>query len=360
MHRTKTGTKPAAPLRLIQGTTQARDFGLCFTQARRTATVPQGVSRMKSLVPLHLLSLSCCIATTSCSLDRGGSLPAAGDRDMTIDDANNASNRDAATDARARGPTDGGPSEEADAMIPIGEDPRDVVLGFYAERRAFRTIQQVMSPLFNSDVNVLTTSYSLVEIKRIGARYVFRENACRVLTKNDGAFVSLDVTIADDVPQSIPEIESELLVEEASGAVTWVRPLTSAPVGWIPNGSYDALPTSASDPRVRDAEGDGSPGVTARVRANLGLFGVTEGNLYLTQWNRARYAGTRLSNGKLEGENFDTSEQNVIGSDNQSLAGNNPTIVRDPNTADNRILLVPLEVPITCATLLSRVNRLFP
>lgn len=320
----------------------------------------QGASRMKSLL-LRLSSLGF-VMITGCGLDRVGSSKT-GDTDdqgMSFNGSTDASDADAGTNGGGMEPADSGPSDSGNGFIPIGEDPRDVVIGHYAERRAFRTIQQVMSALFNNDVNVLTTSYSLVEIERVGSRYVFRENACRVAIENDGAFVSLDVSIADKVPQSIPQVESELLVEEAMGAVTWVRPLTSAPVGFIPSGPDDDLPTMANDPRVRDSDGDGNPGVTAHVIANLGLFGMVEGNLYLTQWNRARYAGTRMADGTLEGENFDTSEQNVIGSDNDTLAGNNPAIVPDENTADNRIVLVPLDAPITCATLLSRLESLFP
>jgi len=295
-----------------------------------------------------------------CNVARGGSLQP-GDRSDPSMSAIEAT--DAGTDgSTAMLPSLGDASvglEQDAAMAPIGSDSRDVVIGHYAERRAFRTIQKVMSAIFDDEVKVLTTSYSLVEILRQGSRYVFRENACRVAIANEGNFISLAVTIEDRVPQSIPQIESEILVEDAAGTITWVRPLTSAPVGFIPQGPADTLPTEANDPRVRDSEGDGQPGVTAHVEGRVTFVSAIDGDLYLTQWNRARYAGTRQTDGTLEGENFDTSEQNVIGSNDPTLAENNPPIVPDANTADNRIVLVPLAAPITCATLLADLDSFF-
>jgi len=295
-----------------------------------------------------------------CQVARGGSLQPSDrtDPSMSAIDATDASTDGSMARLPSLGDASVSPDEDA-AMTPIGSDSRDVVIGHYAERRAFRTIQKVTSAIFDDEVKVLTTSYSLVQILRQGSRYVFRENACRVAIANEGNFISLAVTIKDEVPQSIPQVESELLVEEAAGAITWVRPLTSAPVGFIPAGPDDTLPTEASDPRVRDSEGDGQPGVTAHVEGRVTFVSAVDGDLYLTQWNRARYAGTRQADGTLEGENFDTSEQNVIGSSDPTLAENNPPIVPDANTADNRIVLVPLATPVTCATLLAQLDSLF-
>lgn len=295
-----------------------------------------------------------------CNVARGGSLQPSDrtDPSMSAIDATDASTDGSIATPPSQSDASAGLGEDA-GMTPIGSDSRDVVIGYYAERRAFRTIQKVTSAIFDDEVKVLTTSYSLVQILRQGSRYVFRENACRVEIANEGNFVSLEVTIEDRVPQSIPQIESEILVEDAAGAITWVRPLTSAPVGFVPQGPSDTLPTDAKDPRVRDSEGDGQPGVTAHVKGRVTFVSAVDGDLYLTQWNRARYAGTRQADGTLDGENFDTSEQNVIGSNDPTLAENNPPIVPDENTADNRIVLVPLAAPITCATLLTELDSLF-
>ena len=296
------------------------------------------------------------VFVSACSLSRSGSLP----NDVDLDPAMDGDDVDAGpglVDAGlATADASGAPIKDGAMPAP---DPRDVIIGRYAEKRAFRTIQQVMSPVFNDDVRVLTTSYSLVEIRKKGTNYAFIENACRVVVQNEGSFSSLDVSIKDQVPQSIPQIESELRVEAAGNNITWVRPIWSAPVGFIPTGAQDVLPTVASDSRIRDSDGDGKPGVSANVRANL-VFTRVEGTLYLAQWNRARYAGTRRSDGALEGENFDTSEQNVIGSDNPMLASNRPIVVADSDVSENRILLAPLAAPITCQTLLSQLDTLFP
>jgi hypothetical protein len=312
---------------------------------------------------IRLVTVALTVLAAGCNLPRSGARleERSGDSSLDIDNATNAPDPDASTNGVAF-PQDSGLVSWDSGLpvgLPVSMDARDVVIGRYAERRAFRTIQRIRSAIFRDDVRVLTTTYALVEIQKMGSGYRLRENACRVVVKNEGSFTSLDVSIDDQVPQSIPQIESNLRVKEVAGNITWVRPLTSAAVGWIPNGPNDSLPTTANDARVRDSDGDGNPGVSAYVKANLAFTNV-EGNLYLTQWNRARYVGVRRADGVLEGENFEKSEQNVVGSDNPMLANMSPPIAADRDRDENRVIMVPLTMPMNCQTMLGQLDTLFP
>ncbi len=308
--------------------------------------------------PTCLISL---VLLAGCGIERGGTSNGSRNDGLPYDSAQDSADVDMGSEAPSDPVADASAELDIAAMADAGApDPRDVVLGHYAERRAFRTIQSIESPLFNNDVKVLTTSYAVVTIEKRQGSFVFVERACHIDIVNQGSFLDLNVSIDDRVPRSMPEMQSELLLSLQAGEMRWERPETSVAVGWEPQSPTDALPVDAMDPRVRDTEKDGNPGVTAHVEAKLGPISGVSGKLYLVQWNRARYAGTRDDAGSLFGENFDTSSQQVIGADNDQLTSGTQVISRDPNTQDNRILLVRTSTPLDCDALMAQVETLFP
>ena len=293
----------------------------------------------------------------ACSLvSQGSGFAGARDEDpQTADLGEEVSEGESTDDAATRAPADAATSPDiVDAGAELGDD----LIGYYAERRAFRTIQAIQTAAVNEDVRVLTTSYALARIDRAHGALTLTERACRIVTENQGGRVPVEVLIDDRVPRSIPDASSELIVRDDGDTLRWARPLLSAPLGWTASATTDSLPSDQNDPRVRDQDSDGKPGVTARVRADLGLFGSVDDDVYIVQWNRARYEGAREPDGRLRGENIDSSAMRIIGATNPLLRMN-PETRPDPDTSDNHVVLVPLAAPLSCDQLVGQLDTLF-
>src|SRR5262245_53161620 len=92
---------------------------------------------------------------SACGVARGGSKTTG----TFVSSSMDASSPDAARSEASVEPSfDGSADDGGTNGVP---DPRDVVIGFYAERRAFRTVQQVTSAIFSDDIKTLTTNYAL-------------------------------------------------------------------------------------------------------------------------------------------------------------------------------------------------------
>lgn len=80
----------------------------------------------------------------------------------------------------------------------------------------------------------------------------------------------------------------------------------------------DPLPTDGDDPRVIDLDGDGHPGLTARVS------GLLDGEVYLVQRSITRLSGRHDGFGTLDGRLEWTAEESVVGADDPLLEDGAP------------------------------------
>jgi hypothetical protein len=100
--------------------------------------------------------------------------------------------------------------------------------------------------------------------------------------------------------------------------------------GWTGEG---ALPTSAEDPRVRDADHDGRPGATVLVE--VAPFGT--GHVQFVHRGHSRLDGRRMTNGTIEGAVLvDLLEQQTIGATPRILGG---TLRTTPDPAHSRFVM---------------------
>ncbi len=86
----------------------------------------------------------------------------------------------------------------------------------------------------------------------------------------------------------------------------------------------DPLPTDAGDPRVRDDDHDGNPGITVHARA----FGFIAGDVYIIQRLRTRLVGNVVSPDRIEGYVEGSVEQVILGATNSLFLG---TVSSQPN-----------------------------
>ncbi len=111
----------------------------------------------------------------------------------------------------------------------------------------------------------------------------------------------------------------------------------------------DSLPTSASDPRVFDQDGDGNPGITVHACA----LGAITGDVYVIERLRTRLEGEVVSPDRIEGQVEGTVEQVIIGTTNPLFLG---AIVSrpDPISAHSYFVLQRVDPTWTCEEILLR------
>ncbi len=150
-----------------------------------------------------------------------------------------------------------------------------------------------------------TTSLLVTEIEREGADYVLTEQVCQI-----------DLTGGSD---AVETIISEAFAKGVSGqqrAIKWYRDGDALryeqPKSWrasgvsTKNAATVKLPTSSDDPRVRDSDSDGNPGLTVKIR------GAVDGEIYVAERSWSVLTGKMDGRGELHGSIKWYSEQSVL------------------------------------------------
>ena len=227
--------------------------------------------------------------------------------------------------------------------------------GFYAARLVYQQLQtisgQVLGIPAGGTILNTNTIYALVDIDAEG-NYVQRTCGVEIRSQDadgsSGLFES-DITPSPNIfPNIAPHTRKILWTEQG-----WELPMSGFPVGWEASDEAEAIPTSDSDARVRDTDQDGNPGITIVLSGNL----FASGELYAVQRMRNRVVG-RFDGDNLVGENFDQSEQEVLGG---TIIDTQQTVADAGDSQTNRADLV-LRPPdtLTCTQLLADPGAVFP
>jgi hypothetical protein len=116
----------------------------------------------------------------------------------------------------------------------------------------------------------------------------------------------------------------------------------------------DPLPTSASDPRVFDQDGDGKPGITVHACA----LGAITGDVYVVERLRTRLEGEVVTPDWIEGRVEGTVEQVILGATSAVFLGSilsHP----DPISANSYFILQRIDPAWACEEILLRQASLF-
>lgn len=197
------------------------------------------------------------------------------------------------------------------------------------------------------------TTLSLADMKLDGANKLqMTQKDCKI-TVNNGTMAAM-TTVPNVVPQTTPNSVAPILVCQNGANYTWQRDPVVVQVGMqLQNPATDALPTMATDSRVKDQDGDGKPGVTIKI-----VTIIASGDAYTVQRQNYSYQSTALpAMGKAAGMTFDRSEQRVVDASNPSLI-QNPT--GTPNDGASSFKLVKLVGTYDCAKLITDEKTLFP
>jgi hypothetical protein len=203
------------------------------------------------------------------------------------------------------------------------------------------------------ELKSLATTYALVDLYEREGRIVWSQRSCRSLFEHEPRDTTVSLT--DKAVRSTPPFESELVLHEQGETVRWERAESLVASGFHDQEPRAPLPSSESDARVYDQDGDGRPGVTSHVKTRV-LFADIEGDAYLVERSRTSMKGL-LENGRLVGEVFHARESRVLGATNLLLKI--PLPARPDLGREHSVVLVPLFEELSCDELVEQTDTLF-
>jgi hypothetical protein len=242
--------------------------------------------------------------------------------------------------------------EASAPAMPGSHAVEEAFVGAYAGLIRFRRVLSVGSL---GSMPVLVAIYATMTIADdANGAVALSATACHVDSTGTGTGVLAASTLQiPDVVMTSTHLDPVAFSAAGAGASqTWSTSELHGPIGWKWTSPDDLIPTSASDPRVIDQDGDGQPGVTMNV-----LWQGTTTPVAFVQTERDTLSGSVASNGALVGTTVDATEQKII---SNGLAGAPITSADDTNTADNTVRLVRLSAPLTCQALMTQAATLFP
>ena len=164
--------------------------------------------------------------------------------------------------------------------------------------------------------------------------------------------------LSDEGTQAIKPPPTPLQISEIDGGLQIYRPPTPTPVGIrLDDPANESLPDDPDDPRIVDDDNDGNPGVTVSI--DVGTF---IGELYIARREIFAYDATLLDEDLdvITGEVTDTSEQLIIGANNELFLAQESNFVQHPDLTKSPILLKRVDADWDCDRLVAERDNLFP
>ncbi len=151
-------------------------------------------------------------------------------------------------------------------------------------------------------------------------------------------------------------IDTPVEVTEVNGKLRVSRPATPTAIGIkLDDPANEKLPTDPNDPRIIDADGDGNPGVTTKVKVSDAL----QGDIYIARREIFAYDLTQVSADRLVGSITDRSEQLVLGASNPVfVSATQWKQIDDP--ARNPVIWQRVDADWDCARLATERAAIFP
>lgn len=202
-------------------------------------------------------------------------------------------------------------------------------------------------------MRTFTVSYGFTEFRIEDGRLFQVDRFCHAEQELNQKNVT--VRFSDEATRAIAPRVQEVDLRFENGRWVVFRPASPTLLGIAGDPSLP-LSRDPRDPALVDADGDGKPGVTVRLR----MFNLLDGEIYLIR--REIYSDTLTlhSDGNLYGSVKDESEQFVIGASRRILSQqSNP--IQHPDPGLNPVVLARVNGELaTCEQLMEQRDRLFP
>lgn len=205
-------------------------------------------------------------------------------------------------------------------------------------------------PLMNN--LIISTGFADIELR--DGELWNTQRFCHADTANE---LGIEVVMPDEATQAIVPVDVELEVsEEPDGRLRVVRPPTPTPIGIdLEDPANTPLPTDPNDPRITDDDGDGNPGVSARLILGEDL----EGDLYIARREIFSYDVVQVDDDRFEGTITDDSEQLIIGASDPMLMTESAW-VQNPDPERNPVIWIRVDDSWDCDRLAAERDELFP
>lgn len=167
---------------------------------------------------------------------------------------------------------------------------------------------------------VVSAARSLIvyDVTQEGDRVRFAQTVCQIDVRSSPSLVK--TILPEAFTKALSGAIREARLVRKKGAVHLVsRPLWEVHGASLDAAQTDPLPRSTEDPRLRDTDGDGQPGLTIRVE------GFVDGELYVVHRGWTAWAGTVIDRDTFEVKLLWDSEQSIVGTTHKWLDYTPPT-----------------------------------
>lgn len=222
-----------------------------------------------------------------------------------------------------------------------------------ADRLAGRYAHYDVVAYEGDGMKTLIISYGFTDLDLVDGRLVATESFCFSEHRSDQP---IRVEMPDAATSAIRPVPVAVDLTVEDGRAQLFRPETPTGIGvHLANPADDPLPTDPADPRIADDDGDGRPGVTARVTVSPELAG----EIYLARREIFAYDVDERSDGSLTGVVHDRSEQLVVGASNPAFL-TRAAWTQHPDLTKSPIVLRPVGRDWDCERLRAERAALFP
>jgi hypothetical protein len=221
------------------------------------------------------------------------------------------------------------------------------------ERLAGRYAHYDVVAYEGSGMKTLIISYGFTDYEPVDGELVSTDSFCFSEHRSDQP---ISVQMSDAATQAIRPEPVAVAVTTDGEDVSVARPFTPTGIGVeLEDPANDPLPTDPNDPRIVDDDGDGNPGVTARVEVSPEL----SGEIYLARREIFAYEVALQPDESLTGHVIDESEQLIIGASNPVFM-TDAQWVQHPDPELSPIILIPVDGDWDCERLRAERDDLFP
>ncbi len=188
-----------------------------------------------------------------------------------------------------------------------------------------------------ADVVATTRAVSIQTLSEEGEWLKGTGTLCDVQIRSSSKLVKTILPAA--FRTALPAVVTNARLTKQGGTIHFEQPPQTLVLGAnLKNDESDALPTSPSDPRVRDDDKDGKPGVTVQIE------GIVSGEIYLVQRSTSRLSG-HATPGGFHGEIEFTNDQEILNA-TTSVLKRNPSAKPDPSRSG--FILQKVDPKTTC------------
>jgi hypothetical protein len=223
----------------------------------------------------------------------------------------------------------------------------------YAMRQIVTSQVRNPSPFSSQEwLPTQTLMWSVVEWFQTGQEVWYTETLCGLKTKKVfGTRTEYPQAFLDAVP--VRERRATM-TGDGRGSMFMTEPYAQTLGIELAAPLTDPLPSAVDDPRLRDADGDGHPGVSIRISHPL----VGTGEVYVAQRSIARLEGFQEHRGRIRGVLYTKADTLRLGASRWWLMADTPQRPH-PDPAESPFLLVPADHELDCGRLMSSLEQVF-